>query len=571
MDQWHVSRIHVQGNHHISDAALRELMVIWPDNFLDRPLFSHQQFEEDIRHILDAYKSRGFLDAVVDSQTIVIDSTSHSVTIHIAFNEGPQTTVEAVSFFGNIAFPEDTLTSILPIKSGDPFQKDRVQQSRLFLLELYANHGYMEAALEMGVRLNTQDHLAYVDFMITENQPYTIRHIRIYGLKKTNPDVIKRELTFNEGESIEYRKLLNSQRRLYLSGLFQSVFIVPTDIENDSLYQKDIHIRIQEKTTGEFNVALGYGSEEKIRIRSEIFETNVFGTARKISLSGRYSALLRGGEAAYSQPWTLGRRWQTDFKMKYEWIHSEAYEVLTYGAQLSTGKELLQNVRMTLKYRLETHSLRKVFAEPVPDRFRNNISGLAVTAIFDTRDNIFNTHRGLYAECSSELVGGFLMGSETYIKTMVRLKTFFPVKEKSVLGSAMNLGWLNTLGETEEIPINERFFAGGSGSIRGFEYQKLGPLDARGVPVGGRLLVEWHVLEYRFPVYKWFEGVLFSDAGNVLREADLLTIDSIRFTIGTGLRLTTPFGTGRLDIGWNMNPRNNEPAYQMYLNMGQIF
>ena len=132
----------------------------------------------------------------------------------------------------------------------------------------------------------------------------------------------------------------------------------------------------------------------------------------------------------------------------------------------------------------------------------NKIRSFKLSYIFDSRDNLFTPIRGNYLEVTNEWAGLLLKGSSSFSRISFRAKSFFPWEQYMVLASALEIGIIKKLNSSQEIPLNERFYAGGQNSIRGFEYRKVGPLDANRWPVGGNFKFVWNVFELRKRIYK---------------------------------------------------------------------
>ncbi|MGC8494714.1 MAG: BamA/TamA family outer membrane protein, partial [Syntrophobacteraceae bacterium] len=136
----------------------------------------------------------------------------------------------------------------------------------------------------------------------------------------------------------------------------------------------------------------------------------------------------------------------------------------------------------------------------------------------------------------------------------------------------LKYGAIEPLGDTSEVPIFKRFFSGGADSVRGYPYQRLGPLAADGNPIGGMELLEGS-LEFRFPIKKTLEGAIFSDFGNVAPTLDSFSWQDNRYTAGVGLRYLTLVGPLRFDVGYELNPPEHVSfaPYQFYFSIGQAF
>jgi len=560
-----------EGNQAFSESRLKGVMLTRPSRFLSPSHYHPDIFQDDLKNLALFYQQNGYLEFQILDTQVNIDSIQNQAEIHVSLSEGELTLVEGVAVLGNAVFSDSLLLQRIKIKTGGPFRQKRIQDATLSLLTLYANNGYLEAEVKTDIRINSETHRALIDFAIEEKTQFTISGIRLEGATKTRPQVIKRELLFGPGEVVNYSRLLESQRGLYLTGLFQSVFIRPQPPLDGDSAGKDIVVELKESEPLEFNVAVGYGSVEKGRARVEVFNTNLLGTARKAGLATRMSFVGRGVEASFTEPWTLGFRWRTDVNLLWEYAEEPGFDLTRKGGRLVIGRTFGRRSTASLTYRYDDVRLSNIQVRAVPDELKTNLRTLTLSLIYDTRDNLFNSTQGLYLEWSNELAGSFLSGTNTFVRSQGTLKYFYPWKRSTIIGSALEIGWMDFFGESRDIPLNERFYAGGPNSLRGFGYQLVGPLDAEEVPIGGRLKAVWNLLEIRQSLYKMIGMVAFADMGNVWSKPEDFNFHDIRTCLGSGLRANTPIGIIRVDYAINLKPQREEPGWKLYFNMGQAF
>lgn len=566
-----------EGNQAFSDYRLKKVMLTRRSSFLSRNYYHQNIFEDDLTNLVVFYQNNGYLDAKIEDSRVTADSAAGNVDIFIKISEGELTYVEDVSLFGNVVYGDSLLLRKIKFRAGDPFKRRMISDAALSILTLYADNGYLDAEVHPDVRVNSEQHRALIDFIIDEHDQYRISGIRIVGLEKTKPKVVERELTFHSGDVAQRAQLLESQRRLYLTGLFQSVFIRPGptssgDSTDGSLPgYKDILVELKENESIEFNVAVGYGTVEKARARLGIYNNNIAGTARKFGLTPKISFVNRGLEASYTEPWTLGLRWRTDVSVLFDYSEEPGYNLTRKAGRITLGRTFGRHSSIALSFRNEDSRLTNVQVSPVPDELNSFIRSLTLTPIYDTRDNLFNSHDGVYLEWSQELAGSFLGGTDTFLRSILRTKFFHSLRPSTVLATALEIGWMDHLGGVSEIPLNERFYAGGPSSLRGFGYQMVGPLDLNGIPIGGQFKVVCNVLEVRQAVYKIMGIALFGDAGNVWWQVDDFQLKDVRADLGVGLRVNTPIGIVRGDYAVNPWPRSGEADWQLYFNVGQAF
>ncbi|MFO7890587.1 MAG: outer membrane protein assembly factor BamA [bacterium] len=553
------------------DQRLRKLMVCRPPTLFGPTVYHPDIFQDDLKNIILFYKQNGYLEArIVDSQ-VQMDSSQQKIHISITVKEGELTSIEEISVLGNRIFTDVYLRKIIKIKTGDPFARKKVKEATLNLLRLYADHGYLEAEVIPDARIDSVEHRAILDFRIREGLQYRVGDIILKEVEKTKPFVIHRELQFKPGDILNYSLLLKSQRRLYLTGLFESVFIRPLPARNEDSTSKDIQIDIKENPSIELNTSVGYGSVERLRGKMEVNNRNVAGSARKIGLSLSLSFIQRGLEASFTEPWTFATPWQTDLNLGTEYKEEPGYHLYQYGGRLSMGRTFLQHLNIMTRLRIQQGELSEIKVKNIPKEVKTDIRSLEISLIHDTRDNLFNPRQGFYTELSGELGGSFTRRLHGFLRFKGNFKYFYSRSSKTVLATGMEIGIMEADGGLSKIPLSERFYAGGPNSIRGFRYQKLGPLDEEQVPVGGQFKWEWHIIEIRHNLYKMFNGVVFLDMGNVWSSPENFRFQKFRFSPGLGLRLDTPIGVGRIDLGINWDPQPGEPRFHWSFSMGQAF
>lgn len=566
-----VRSVTIEGNQAFEDRRILGLMLTRPSAFLNRSSYYPEIFADDLDNILLFYQQNGYLEAALTDTTVTIDSLAGAVDVYLSITEGDLTRTEGVSFSGNTVFPDSELVSLVRLARGDPFRRGNVQNGMVAILSRYAERGYLDAAVKPDVKIDSEQHLATVDLIITEHRQARVGTISLEGIRRSRPGVIMRELMFREGDIIRYSRLVESQRRLYLTGLFESVFIRPQPTPGTDSTTKDIVIDVKEKLSSEFNVAVGFGSIEKVRGRIEVLTRNLAGTARQLGGSLRASFIRRAVEGSFTEPRTLGSRWRTDLNLLFEFLEEPGYDLSRYGARLTVGRTVTRQTTASVTLRYEDATLRHVEAILQPDDFDSRIRSLIFSIVHDTRDNLFNPTRGGYAEWTNEVAGSFMQSNNTFVRSGIRVKYFRPWAAETIVGSALEIGWMGFYGRGDYIPLNERFYTGGPNSLRGFRYQLVGPIGDSDVPLGGQFKIVWNAAEIRRPIYRMVGGGVFIDVGNVWTGIGKMRLRDIRADVGTGLRANTPIGIIRLDYGLNVDRRLGEPRGRLYLSTGHAF
>jgi len=566
-----ITEVNFRGNESIQDKHLYKIMVSRPSSFFGRYYYYPDVFRDDLESIELFYKQHGYLEAEITSYDVNIDTLKHEASLSIEIEEGELTRIAGISILGNEEFSDEAIMEKIIPEEGDAFESGKIDKSVLDLLTLYADNGYLDAVVNPDIRVDSEIHRALVDFVIEEKDQYKVGEIRLEGLEKTNAGVVLRELLFKPGDIVRYSRLLKSQQNLYMTGLFQSVYVRPNPAASGDPAKKDILIELKENMSIEFNVSAGYGSVEKVRGKMELFNMNLRGTARKLGFISNISFIQRTVEASFTEPWLFSTRWRMDMNVAAAYEKEPGYELRKTGLNLTVGREFFGYSNVRLTYRRENNKLDKIKVTKIPENIKTKVRSLRFSAVFDTRDNLFNPSRGLYLDWITESGGFYSDSFNRFIRSTARYKYFVPAGSSIIIASALELGWMDARGGLSVIPLNERFYAGGPNSVRGFEYRKMGPLDENRTPTGGRIRFVWNVAEIRMTLYKMIGGVLFFDAGNVWEKPEDFSLKEIRSIMGIGLRVNTPIGLARLDYGMNASPEPGEPGGVLYFSMGQAF
>lgn len=570
--KYKVEKIEIEGNKNCSDQLIKKLMLTRQYNWLMRNYYKPNLFQDDLDAIVNYYINEGYLEAKIEDYQVKLDTLNHKVIVQITIDEGEQTKIAGISFFGNHVISDSIIIRLIQSAVNKPFKKNVLEKDNYNLLVYYADRGYIEAKAEPGLKLNQDKHEILIDFNIEEGHQVTIGGFNIHGIKKTRPGVILRELEFVRGEIYNYGKILKSQRQLYLTGLFNSVFIRPEEKLTESQSVRNIRIDVDEKKNGEVNFGFGYGTLDRLRGSLELLQNNLFGTARQVGLSAFASSIARRAELSYTEPWLLATKTKADLNGFIEKRKEPGYDLKRYGFKFTLGKRLRNYTNLNLAYRYEIVKLSTEINPNLlkPDE-KGNTRSLTFTVIRDSRDDLINTTRGSFSSLDIESAGTFLKGTSTFIKLTARYKYFYPLSNRLIVATALAGGWMSNFGVSDEIPIQERFFTGGASSVRGFKEKYVGPQNELNNPIGGTTLLNINLLEFRYMFYKKLSAIAFLDLGNVWENRSALEKFDLRKGMGVGLRYNSPLGILRLDYGIKLDRQADESFSEVYFSVGQAF
>jgi outer membrane protein insertion porin family/translocation and assembly module TamA len=576
--QLQVREIRFEGNKIISSSELKKILSTKERKFrwfFKAPL-NEKVFSEDLERIPKYYLSQGFYHMRLISHEVE-PLVGNNVRIIIRLEEGPPMMVSKLDL--KIDGPSsDTwrkeMEKILPIQEGKRFTtpgyRDIEKAARIFL----AQRGYPKAKVDMHARLDKETNLGTIMIEIEVGPVCTFGAIRVEGNASVSSNVVMRELRFHKGERFDGSKIEEARQRLFALDLFQFVDISVEDLEKDTTVLP-VRVLVKEAKKQTVRLGAGYGTDDQARGQAQYEIRDFLGDGRRLEINVKASAIVQMMECKIIQPYFMDtkgsfivdsgimRESQVSFDNLKEYVRPK------YEYRWSDG--LLSYVG----YNFEANNLYNVTIPPsATDQEHQEyyISSLIEGITWDRVDSLLDPKKGWRVLQNAEWATSLLGSQVDYFKFTLEARGYAPVLNFGTLAGRIKYGGIEPLEDTSEVPIFKRFFSGGTDSVRGYPYQKLGPLASDGDPIGGMELLEGG-LEWRFPIRAPLEGAVFSDFGNVAPAISRFSMDDTRYTAGAGLRYLTIIGPLRFDVGYELNPpepRSFAP-YQFHFSVGQAF
>ncbi|MGH9790350.1 MAG: POTRA domain-containing protein, partial [Candidatus Acidiferrales bacterium] len=622
--------IGIEGNQYFSDTALIERMRVVPAGFLARGRFSTSMLQDEVQSMRGLYQLNGFQDVQVRSE-VIQDYQGEQGDMFVRFHvvEGPQTLVAELTIEGNSALSDDFLLGSVNSTPGTPYSEFNMDGDRNNVLVLYFDQGFPDARVETESLPAEEPHRMKLVYRVTEGREIRVQRVLIDGYHYTRRDRIAQEVEVQPEGPLRQGDVIDTQRQLYQLGIFNRVQVAPQNPEGTDP-TKSVVVLVDEARR--YTIAYGGGIEFQ-RLESEtnpgqtalsvsprglfeITKNNVLGRAHTLSFKGRASTLQGRGLLAYTAPSFLNRE---SLSFLATALYEQTRDVSTFTAQRSEA-----GVQIAQQRRPNTFFFRYAFRRVVvdPDSLRidpqeiplqsqpTRLSGPGFTWIRDTRDNPVDAARGTFHSLDAIVAVKPLGSSASFSRFILQNSSFHRLGRTLIFARSTRFGVQEPFSDTAapDVPLPERFFAGGGYSIRGFGLNQAGPRDPlTGFPVGGLAVVALnHELRFPMPLplpffYEHLQklgGALFYDAGNVFTrvqdinfrlEPSLADINSGRLnyfshTIGFSVRYPTPVGPVRLDLSYLLNPSrfavddgmggttlNRLPRFQFFLSIGPTF
>jgi outer membrane protein insertion porin family len=612
------------GNKYFSSPLLTGRLQLQTKSFAVRGKFSQRMVKDDADSILGLYQANGFLQASVKSQVIDdVGGKTGDISIHYDIGEGPQTKVADLKIEGNHTLDTKELSGVLGLSPGEPYSESNLSGDRNNILALYYNDGFPDAQVEGQATPAAEADKVNVVFQIKEGPRVNVLQVLLTGYEHTRYGVMAREVQVKPGGPLREGDVVESQRKLYNLAIFNRVQIAPQNPDGTDT-DKTVVVAVEEGR----RYTIGYGGGVELqelpgngsnpsgvsftvspRVIFEFGKNNVEGRGQSISFKVRASTLQYRAVLTYTAPRFLANphfsvqlTTYADKSQDINTFNSERYEAAVQLVD-SVSRQTSLLFRYFFRHVIVIASSLKIAPDEIPLFSQPTlISGFGVSWVRDKRNNAADATKGIYNSVDFSVAGKPIGSSASFMRVFAQNSSFHPFGRSFVFARAVRFGVEHQFPDTtsDEIPLPERFFAGGGQSIRGFGLNQAGPRDpVTGFPVGGLALLAFNQ-ELRFPLKLPYAGnriggTLFYDAGNVYTDlshitfrytpASLTDLNYFSHTVGAGLRYATPIGPVRVDFGYQINPAQFSftnpttmqpvtqrlPHFQFFFNIGPVF
>lgn len=565
-----VKSLSFEGNQAFNDRRLRKLMATRRGGFFIPGYYREEVLEDDLEKIRDFYRKAGYSDIQVDKR-VEFDESRRSLAITVVIEEGRQYLVGDIAIQGNTQIAEDELRERLTITTNAPFSQELLRENAVNLQTAYFALGYMTNRVEPDTVLNPDTGKVDITFSITEGGITYVEEVIIQGNTKTRDPVIRREIRVAPGERFDGEKLRRSKERLYNLGYFEEVTLDTAPGSDPG--HRNLVVNVKEAKTGEFSFGGGFSSTDRLLGFAEITQRNFdllnwpsfTGGGQELKLRGTTGSRRRDLLLSFTEPWAFGTPYLFGFDA-YDRVRDRgdgySFDLGRRGTNLRTGHALSEYNRWDATYRLERVSVQNVSDQASSalkaETGRRSISAVRLQFSRDTRDNRFFPKRGYWAFIAPEVAGSYLGGSRDFWKLTWGGSRFFEPFKDHVFELTANFGVADSFGDSNSVPVFERFYAGGAETIRGYKERRVGPKDSlSGDPVGGESMA-LATAEYSIPIASFLRGAVFYDVGNVYERFQEFASEGFKSGAGLGVRVKTPFGPMKLDAGYPVNPDPGE-------------
>ena len=625
--------INIIGNKHFSDKEIKEVFAVkessWTRLLSKSDRYAKEKLAASLENLKALYLNDGYVRFSVDNAVLNISEDKSSVFIEVNLSEGEQYQFGEINFLGKPTFETSELKELVTFGVKEKYSQAKLDATTAALKSRYGNEGYYLAQIRPVPRINDETKVVDIDYYIDPARPIYVRRINFTGNLKTQDEVLRREMRQLEGSLASSDKIQLSRTRLMRTGFFKNVNVDVKPVPNQP-DQVDVNYAVEEQPSGSSTIAAGYSQSGGVTFQLDLTQNNFMGTGDRVKASLSRSETRDSYSLGYTDPYFTENGVSQGIsayyrETKYDDRNVSNYVTDAYGATLNYSYPVDETKRVSAGLnidnttvrggsRLGVSSVQQILddgGETTPfdnDRtgFKNDYQSYNLLFGWDysTLDRPVFPNKGM-SHTVDATIG---LGDSSYQKLVYRGNIYQPIYKDLVARGYTKLGYGNNL------PFYENFYAGGYGSVRGYEASTLGPKSqsyadaidkdtryAQDEEVGGNALVSFGT-ELILPMpFKgdWADQVrpvLFAEGGQVFDTTNredrdfinpatetpyenkdgspvkLLTQDSsLRFSAGLGVTWYTPIGPISLSYAVPIGDKEGDETEKVQFQIGNTF
>lgn len=606
-----IRQINIVGNKSFPEKDLQDQFQLrtpnWISWYTKNDQYSKQKLSADLETLRSYYLNRGFLDFNIESTQVSISPDKKDIYITVSVAEGERYVVSSIKLAGELILPEEEFRAAMKIRAGDVFSRESLNESTKAISERMSAKGYAFANVNAAPEVDKEKRQVAFTIFVDPGKRTYVRRINISGNTKTRDEVIRQEMRQMEGAWYDDERVKLSRQRIDKTDYFSEVTVETPPVPGTT-DQVDVNVNVTEKSTGNLAVGAGFAQSEGIILSGSVAQSNVFGSGRYVALQMSTGRINRTIGLSYTNPYFTVDGISQGFDIYDRKVNPTtldyAYQSESVGGGVRFGIPLSEKQSLNFGLALD-HT--KVQIDPTDsntpkqyDRFNQEFCGdgtsnIDVTStipgrcsvfslpatmswVNDSKDSAINPTKGAYQKAALEVSPGTDL---KYYKLTYQHQRYFSVSKDWVLLLNGELGYAGGLGG-QEFPFFKNFYAGGVGSVRGYDTGSLGPYEYNPstgdyTRLGGTRRVIFNA-ELSVPVPgfgsdKSLKFGPFFDAGQVYAKAmdNVTPAGSLRMSAGLAATWISPLGPLKFSFAQPLNSTSNDKIQRFQFQMGQTF
>ncbi len=612
-----IRKIEFVGNEVFSSGRLEDELELTTSGFMTwytgTDKYSREKLEGDVERLRSFYLDRGYLEFSSEPPQVSISPDRQDIFVTYTLHEGKPYKVRNVGLAGDLLGLDDQIGKLIRIKEGETFSASRVNETVKAITEYLGSLGYAFANVNPSPQVDSENLEADVTFFVDPGSRVYVRRIQIGGNTRTRDEVVRREFRQQEAAWYDGDAIKLSRDRVDRLGYFNDVNVSTAPVAGTT-DQIDINVDVKEKPTGLLNLGVGYGSTDKLMLTAGISQSNIFGSGNNMSVQLNTSKTNRTASITHTNPyWThegISKTTALYYRRSTPRENTDAFgqwRVTAFGGGLNFGVPISEYDRIFMGVNFEHNKLSGLtdpividgitYQNTTPRAYEDFIDayGEGSNALIfnvgwskDTRDSATTPNRGHYTRLSAD----FSTMDLRYYMFSAQHQHYIPLSRGITLALNGSIDWGRTYGGNKPFPVIKNLYAGGIGSVRGYEGASLGPRDTRTNDFlgGSRRIIGNVQLYLPFPgatrdrTLRWF---VFGDIGQVTNTGGqgcaLGIVDpntglshtedpcGWKYSAGVGFSWDSPMGPLQLSFARALNAKRGDEKQAFQFQIGTSF
>lgn len=596
-----IREINIVGNQAFKNKELQALFQLrtpgWLTWYTKNDQYSRQKLAADLENLRSFYLDRGYLDFNIDSTQVSITPDRRDIYITINITEGEMYTVSAIRFAGDLILPEETYQSLVSIRPGDVFSRAALTETTTAVMDRLGNEGYAFANVNAAPEVDAENQEVAFTIFVDPGRRVYVRRINVGGNTKTRDEVVRREMRQMEGAWYDAEKINRSRTRVDRLGYFEEV-TVQTPAVPGTTDQVDVNFTVKERPTGNLMLGAGFSSSEKVVLSGSISQENLFGSGKSLGLGLNTAKSGRTFSLSFTDPYYT----VDGVSLGYDLYHRTfdpsdistvaRYKSVSTGAGIRLGFPIAEDDAINFglavdRTEITTYPDSPALYQDFYNKFGSSggggvgtvtVNSLVASAGWarDTRDSLIYPRAGSFQRVFAE--AAIPPGTLRFVKASYQYQHWFPIRKDEALMLNADVGWARGFGG-KPLPFYKNFYAGGIGSVRGYEESSLGAKiqnpngDQESIGGTRRLVVN---AEYYFPLPgsgmdRSFRMSVFVDGGYVWEEDEKLRFGDMRYSSGVAFSWSSPIGPLKFSLAQPLNKGDDDDTQRFQFQLGTTF
>ncbi len=600
-----IRHINIVGNSNFAEPGLLDQFeqnkTGWLSWITSDDKYSREKLSADLETLESWYLDRGYLKFEVLSTQVSVSPDKESVFITVNVNEGDVYTISEIELAGDLIIPEAQARMLVLLREGVIFSQALMTASSDYITRRLGNEGYTFAEVEGYPQIDEDAKTATVTFLVKPGMRAYVRRIEFRGNTKTADSVLRREMRQMEGGSANNALIDMSKVRLERVGFFKEVSVenIPVAGTNDQI---DVVYTVEEQPSGSVGANLGYSQGYGLQLGANLTENNFFGTGKQVGVGINKSAYQSSLNFSYSEPYFTVDGVSAGYSIyaretDYSKLRLQPFSQNTKGASVTWSYPVseVQRIGFGFTYEHLELNLGDYTSSPVIEEFVAANGDWFRSVNFNVNWVKSTLNRGIFATrgTSQRLSADVAMPGSglEYFKLTYKASHLRGLTRDFTLKVKADLGYGESFGDTSQMPFFKNFYAGGLGSVRGYEKYSLGPQNSlsqgysssRARPVGGNVQVVLGA-EVLFPLpfikdQRSVQSAIFFDAGNVFNtKCGPLEVNcyspkegELRYSVGLGATWLSGFGPITFSVAKPLNSDETDQTEVFQFSLGNQF